>query len=144
MKRIRHATLELVDAIWNLFFCDGALDVTILASVGAGAQWDMLHPLLPQHCAREGTGMLLNRIRVRFVRRYASWQRLAVRNGRFFPAPIRWEVTLNTQGSVQVVLGWAAGFTPGDQVLVVRRVAEVFPGQVSLAHQAPTVIQWLA
>jgi hypothetical protein len=119
IKRIRHAALELVDAV----SCSGVIDSSIHSSLGTGAHWDLLAPILPQQCPHEAIRSLLARVRAHFVHRYAGWQALALRNGRFFPPPMRWELTMDTQGCVQVLLGWSPGFLPDDQVLVMKRGA---------------------
>ena len=139
LRHIRHAALELVDAAWNLFFVSGAFDPSILSSLGSGAHWGMLQPILPQQCPRAGTRLLLERIRTRFANKYADWQALALRNGRFFPAPVRWELTVDTQGSVQVLLGWSTGFLPADQNMVIQRIAVVTPNAPVPPHQARKV-----
>ena len=142
IRRIRHAALELVDAVWHLFFVSGAYDPSILASLGTGADWDLLQPILPQQCGREGSRLFLERARRRFINRYAGWQVQAEQNGRFFPPPMVWNLTVHSQGNVQVLLGWSEGFSPSNKVWVTQRIADVSSGESVLYQHAHRVTEW--
>ena len=142
MRRIRHAAFELVETVWELFFFSSASDPSILCAAGINANWDLLRLITPQLCPRDGTRLLLERVRHRFARRYSAWQRLALKNGRFFPPPNRLELTVNTGGSVQLLMSWSAGFSPDNKVWVTQRVADVSSGEPVLQRHARRVTEW--
>jgi hypothetical protein len=143
LKQIHHAAMELVDKVWDLVFFAGAHDPSILSALGVGAQWNLLQLIRPEQCPREGTRMLIEWVRKRFANRFAEWQATALRNGRYFPPPNRWELSVDSQGCVQLLMGWSAGFLPSDRVLAIRRVAEFTPGQSMLSRQACKVLEYL-
>lgn len=136
LKQIRHAAIELVDNVWDLVFFAGAHDPSILTALGAGAQWNLLQPISEEQCPREGTRMLIAWVRKRFANRVAEWQATALCNGRYFPPPNRWELSVDYQGCVQLLMGWSAGYLPSDRVLLMKRFAVITPGQSILPRQA--------
>lgn len=142
IKRIRHAALELVDSVWELIFVSGAMDPSIHSSLGVSAHWDLRSPILEQQCPRQGSRMVLAWARTQFANRYASWQALALRNGGFFPPPMRWELAVDVRGCVQVLLSWSSGFLPDNQTFIVKRVADVTSGTFVLPHQAHKVTEF--
>ncbi len=142
MKHIRHASLEIVEAVWELFFFSGAEDCSILHAIGANAVWELTRPITPELCPREGTRMHLERVRIRFARRYSEWQMLALKNGRFFPPPRQMELTVNSFGGVQLLLRWSAGYALGDKVWVSQMVADVSSGEPVLARHSRRICEW--
>jgi hypothetical protein len=142
IKRIRHAALELVDSVWELIFVSGAIDPSILISLGTSAHWDLHSPLLQQQWPREGSRMVITRARTQFASRYAGWQTLALRNGRFFPPPVRWELAVDVRGCVQILLGWSPDFLPDDQVFIVKRAVDVTSCTFVVPHQARKITEF--
>lgn len=142
MKHIRHAALEIVGAVWQLFFFSGAQDHSILDAIGSNAVWELTRPITPELCPREGTRMHLERVRIRFALRYIDWQKLALKNGRFFPPPVQMELTVDTVGSVQLLLRWSAGYAPGDKAWISQIVADVSSGEALLPRQTRRICEW--
>ena len=76
--------------------------------------------------------MLIDRVRKRFANRFAEWQTKALRNGRYFPPPNRWELSVDKHGYVQLLMGCSAGFLPSESGSHLRRPFK--PGLIQPRH----------
>jgi hypothetical protein len=108
-RRIReHYVLDIGPAFFDVFGrgVDGA--------AGDEAVVDLANIDVIAGYSREGSRMLVERLRAWFSCRWAELQARAIANGRYFPPPLVLRARVGRVGDVRMEAGFAHGFLPGD------------------------------
>ncbi len=118
MKRLKSLMNELARRVWEHYALDiGETFFAVFPVEHDEAIVDLMDLKNIDHIPREGSCLLIQRLRLWFYCQWGQLQRQAVETGRYFPPPQLLRARVVRNAGVRLEVGFAPGFVPAERLI---------------------------